>query len=114
MSWCASNRSSSSRNGNRRSSEVAVNTSVNMFSRAALLSWLLALGIGVFGDAHARKKAPPKLLATGQVIKDLYYGDVLFYFYQGDHFQAVTRVDAALNLGRLPNHLTEAQLLRGG
>jgi hypothetical protein len=93
-----------------------VNTPVNMFSRSTVFGVLLALGIGVLVSdvAQARKKQPPKLLATGQVIKDLYYGDVLFYFYQGDHFQAVTRVDAALNLGRLPNHDTEAQLLRGG
>jgi outer membrane protein assembly factor BamD (BamD/ComL family) len=64
-------------------------------------------------DAHARK-APRKLLATAQVVKDLYYGDVLFYFYQDDYFQALTRVDAALEQNRISNHLVEARLLRGG
>ena len=51
-----------------------------------------------------RKKEPPKLLATPHVVQDLYYGDVLFYFYQGDYFQALTRVDAALELGRVEHH----------
>jgi Tetratricopeptide repeat len=60
-----------------------------------------------------KKKAPPKLLATSQVVQDLYYGDVLFYFYQDDYFEALTRVDAALQLGRVEHHQIESKLLRG-
>jgi len=95
-------------------SELSVSTLVN-FRRFAMHAACLGLCLGLVSfPADARKKSPPKLLASGQVIQDLYYGDVLFYFYQGDYFQAVTRVDAALTLGRLPHHDTEAQLLRGG
>lgn len=87
----------------------------NMLPRILCGLLLTLCSVLLLSDAaHARKKAPQKLLATGQIIQDLYYGDVLFYFYQGDYFQAVTRVDAALTLGRLPHHDTEAQLLRGG
>jgi len=62
--------------------------------------------------AHARKE-PPKLLGRAQVVQDLHYGDVLFYFYQNDYFQALTRVDAALEMGRIENHVIEARLLKG-
>jgi hypothetical protein len=60
----------------------------------------------------ARKK-PQKLLATPQVVQDLYYGDVLFYFYQDDHLQTLTRVDAALEKDRIQHHAIEARLLKG-
>jgi predicted Zn-dependent protease len=60
------------------------------------------------------KKQPRKLLETSQVVQDLYYGDVLFYFYQDDYFQALTRVDAALEQGRVAHHQIESRLLQGG
>lgn len=47
------------------------------------------------------------------VIKDLHYGEVLFYYYQDDFFSAITRLQAAQELGRLPNHEEEADLLLG-
>jgi tetratricopeptide (TPR) repeat protein len=49
-----------------------------------------------------------------QDVKDLSYGDVLFYYYQGDWFDAITRLLAARQLGRLPNTQGEAELLLGG
>jgi hypothetical protein len=63
--------------------------------------------------ALARKK-PQKLLETAQVVQDLYYGDVLFYFYQDDYLQALTRVDTALEQGRVPHHVIESRLVKGG
>ncbi|HTE40403.1 MAG TPA: tetratricopeptide repeat protein [Steroidobacteraceae bacterium] len=74
---------------------------------------LTAVVFGMAAPVFA-KKAPRKLLESSQVVQDLYYGDVLFYFYQDDYFQALTRVDAALDLGRVDHHLVEARLLKGG
>jgi hypothetical protein len=47
-------------------------------------------------------------------VKDLSYGDVLFYFYQDDYFDAITRLLAAQQLNRVPNTQGEAELLLGG
>jgi tetratricopeptide (TPR) repeat protein len=49
-----------------------------------------------------------------QEVKDLHYGDVLFYFYQEDYFDAITRLLAARQLDRLPHTQGEAELLLGG
>jgi hypothetical protein len=48
------------------------------------------------------------------VVEDLHYGDVLFYFYQEDYFQAITRLLAAQELHRIPHSEDEAELLLGG
>jgi tetratricopeptide (TPR) repeat protein len=47
-------------------------------------------------------------------IRDLHYGDVLFHFFQDDYLEAIVRLEAAADLGRLPNHASEAELLSGG
>ncbi|MGA2189128.1 MAG: tetratricopeptide repeat protein [Steroidobacteraceae bacterium] len=47
-------------------------------------------------------------------VKDLHYGDVLFYFFQDDFFDSITRLLASQQLDRLPNTQGEAQLLLGG
>ncbi|HEY1314082.1 MAG TPA: hypothetical protein VGE92_09395 [Steroidobacteraceae bacterium] len=49
-----------------------------------------------------------------QDVKDLHYGDVLFYFYQDDYFDSITRLLAARQLERLPHTQGEAELLLGG
>jgi hypothetical protein len=66
--------------------------------------------------AHAKKKPPEKklLIGTPQVVKDLHWGDVLFYFYQGDYLQALTRLSAAQEFDRVGHHAVEAELLKGG
>src|SRR5260221_6430006 len=58
-------------------------------------------------------KPDPNGLAP-HVVQDLHYGDVLFYFYQDDYFDAITRLLAARELQRLPNTQDEAELLLGG
>ena len=58
-------------------------------------------------------KPDPDGLAPHEV-KDLHYGDVLFYFYQDDYFDSITRLLAAQQLERLPNTEGEAELLLGG
>lgn len=47
-------------------------------------------------------------------VQDLHYGDVLFYFYQQDHFDALVRLAAYREQGRLAAHARDAELLRGG
>jgi hypothetical protein len=49
-----------------------------------------------------------------QDVKDLHYGDVLFYFYQDDYFDSITRLLAARQLERIPHTQGEAELLLGG
>jgi len=70
-----------------------------------VLPWMLAHGANVKPDPNG---LPP------HAIKDLHYGDVLFYFYQDDYFQAITRLLAAQELHRVPNTEGEAELLLGG
>jgi len=47
-------------------------------------------------------------------VRDLAYGEVLFYFYQDDYFSALTRLLAAQERGELEHHAAEAELLLGG
>jgi len=74
---------------------------------------LLTLALSV---AHAKDKfvKPDPDGLPPQDVKDLHYGDVLFYFYQDDYFDAITRLLAAQELDRLPNTQGEAELLLGG
>jgi hypothetical protein len=76
---------------------------------------LLALLLALTPAAPEAKnvKPDPNGLAPHPV-KDLAYGDVLFYFYQDDYFDSTTRLLAARELGRIPNTQEEAELLLGG
>ena len=49
-------------------------------------------------------------------IRDLHYGDVLFYYFQGDSkdLEALTRLLAYEQWGRIPHHADDARLLEGG
>ena len=47
-------------------------------------------------------------------MQDLHYGDVLFYFFQDDYFDSITRLLAARQLDRIPHTQDEAELLLGG
>src|ERR1044072_1739480 len=58
--------------------------------------------------ANAAKKTPDTLPET--TIQDLHYGDVLFYFYQDDDFEAITRLNAYEQWGQLSHHHDESQL----
>jgi len=80
-----------------------------------LRCWLLtALAVATVGSgaAQARRHDPEKLPITH--VRDLHYGDVLFYFYQDDDFEALTRLTAYEQWNRIPHHEEEAQLLLGG
>jgi len=47
-------------------------------------------------------------------VRDLYFGETLFHFYQRQYFSAITHLMAAQRGQRLPNHKDEAELLLGG
>ena len=47
-------------------------------------------------------------------VKDLAYGEILFYFFQDDHFAALTRLLAGLERDELPAHARDADILLGG
>ena len=48
-----------------------------------------------------------------RTVRDLAYGEVLFEFFQDDHFEALTRLLAGLERNELPNHARDADLLLG-
>jgi len=54
------------------------------------------------------KKAEPT------VVQDAHYGEVLFYFYQGEYFPAIVRLLAAQKQSQLESHEKESELLLGG
>ena len=48
-----------------------------------------------------------------RTVSDLAYGEILFDFFQDDHFGALTRLLAALERNELPSHARDADLLLG-
>ncbi len=48
------------------------------------------------------------------VVKDLHYGEVLFYFYQEDYFPAIVRLLASQSQSNMDNHIDDSELLLGG
>jgi tetratricopeptide (TPR) repeat protein len=66
-----------------------------------------------FAASPKNVKPDPNGLAP-HAVEDLAYGDVLFYFYEDDYFDSITRLLAARQLGRVPHTQEEAELLLGG
>lgn len=86
---------------------------MNIFLRHLNLVIAAVLVTGA-GAARAEKLANEGAFTGPQVVKDLFYGDVLFHFYQDDYFSALTRLGAAQSLGKLTDQQAEAELLKGG
>jgi hypothetical protein len=78
-------------------------------ARALCLGVALAL---LAAPALARRHDPEKLPEIR--VRDLHYGDALFYYYQHDDFEALTRLAAYDHWNRMPHHADDAQLLMGG
>ena len=72
------------------------------------LGGLAALLLGAGGTATAAEPV------SGSVVRDLYYGETLFHFYQDEHFDALTHLLVARDSGRVSNHEAESELLLGG
>jgi hypothetical protein len=62
--------------------------------------------------ADAARRDPQKLPLTH--VRDLHYGDVLFYFYEDQDFTAIQHLLAYQQWGRVPHHEAEAELLLAG
>ena len=73
---------------------------------------MLALSVLDVRTAFAAKPEVDKLSPT--VVRDLHFGDALFYYYQGKDFEAITRLQAYQQWGRMPHHDAETDLLLGG
>jgi hypothetical protein len=62
----------------------------------------------------ARAQEPLRDLPPPMRLRDLDYGDVLFYFFQDDYFDALVRLEVSRDFARIPHHEAEAELLSGG
>lgn len=67
-----------------------------------LAALVLAVGLG------------PAAAEPPSEVRDLHFGEVLFHYYQDDHFTALTHLLAARKADRLRAHRDEAELLLGG
>jgi hypothetical protein len=74
----------------------------------------LTLLAGLFACGALAAAEPRTGTLAPTTIRDLYYGDVLFHFYQDDYFGALTRLRAAQVKNRVAHHAEEAELLLGG
>lgn len=75
----------------------------------------MLVGMGLLGSAAASAGSPaPADPMAAKAVRDLYFGEVLFQFYQDKHFDALTHLLVAQAAGRLQNHETESELLLGG
>ncbi len=71
--------------------------------------WLLALGTVLTLSCATGLRAEP----SGEV-KDPYYGDTLYQYFQEQYFSALTHLMASQHFGRVSHHAEEAEVLRGG
>jgi len=79
---------------------------------AVAIGALVALSPAMVTPALAAKPEVDKLSPT--VVRDLHFGDALFYYYQGQDFETITRLLAYRQWGRMPHHDAETDLLLGG
>jgi Tfp pilus assembly protein PilF len=78
----------------------------------AKLVMLAALAPAALAAPAVEQDAIPGLPAVK--VQDLHYGDVLFYFYQQDHFDALVRLAAYRDQGKIATQARDSELLRGG
>jgi hypothetical protein len=74
-------------------------------------AWFALAGVPAVA---VRDEPPASDLPPPSKIRDLDYGDVLFHFFQDDYFEALVRLEVSHELGRMPEHAAEAELLAGG
>lgn len=86
-------------------------------SFAASLAFSFLVVAAPSAPAHAQDDrgaaGRPQRTDNHGTVQDLAYGEVLFYFYQDDHFDALTRLLAGLERNELPHHAHDADLLLG-
>jgi hypothetical protein len=69
----------------------------------------VAASLAVAAGSAAAAPPPPV-----HVVKDPYYGDTLFHFYQDHYFTSVTGLMVSQHFDRVRQHADEAEVLRGG
>ena len=79
----------------------------NPLTRIALAA---ALAFAWVGGAAAADEQP----LPNHEVKDPYYGDALFHFFQDHYFTSVTTLMASQQFGRVSHHDAESEILRGG
>ncbi len=77
---------------------------------AALVASALAGSGARAADDPNKVPADPPL----HPVLDPHYGDVLFEFYQGRYFPAITKLEVSQHFDRMQHHRDEAEILRGG
>ena len=83
--------------------------------RGVLRRLLILAALAPAAPRRARRRAGRAFRACRPCkVQDLHYGDVLFHFYQQDHFDSLVRLAAYRDQGRLAAHARDAELLRGG
>jgi len=65
-------------------------------------------GLLVLASTTVAASDPPS------AVKDLQYGEVLYYYFQKDYFNSIVRLQMAQQQQHLPNHAGEAELMLGG
>ena len=81
------------------------------------LGLVAALVAGVLATAGARAADDPDKVPADpplHPVLDPHYGDVLFEFYQGRYFPAITKLEVSQHFDRMQHHADEAEILRGG
>jgi len=81
--------------------------------RAFLASFAALAGLAAAFPSGAARQESDKLPPTR--VRDLAFGDVLFYYFQGPDkdLETITRIEAYEHWGLLPHHRPEADLLLG-
>jgi tetratricopeptide (TPR) repeat protein len=74
---------------------------------------LVGLGAVAMGLSASAASAADEGQAP-HVIQAPHYGDVVFHFFQADHFTAITTLMASQHFQRIAPHDDEAEVLRGG
>ena len=82
-----------------------------------LTAALAVVMTGVLAVAGARAADDPDKVPADppkHPVVDPHYGDVLFEFYQGRYFPAITKLEVSQHFDRMQHHADEAEILRGG
>jgi hypothetical protein len=81
--------------------------------KAGFRAIAVAMGVALVATpAFAARREVDKLSPT--VVRDLHFGDALFYYFQGKDFDAITRLIAYREWQRMAHHDAEVDLLLGG
>jgi hypothetical protein len=83
-----------------------------MTRRGPLARGLLCAMVVALGGCALHRHRPPTELPKIRV-QDLHYGDVLFHVYAGEQFEALTRLEAYEQWGRMPHNEHDALMQAG-